>query len=167
VKFLIDANGILHVSAREQRSGKQAEVEVKPTYGLTDEQVETMILESFDYAEEDFHVRQVIEARNEAETILAAVEKAPKHPAWQELTQEEHGEIARLSRGLLSVKQGDDLPAIRQATEALDKATRRFAELMMDQAVSSAIKGETMDSASTKLGEGPTAPHEIAPAEFK
>ena len=167
VKFLIDANGILHVSAREQRSGKQAEVEVKPTYGLTDEQVETMILESFDYAEEDFHVRQVIEARNEADTILAAVEKAPQHPAWQQLTQEEREEIAHLNRALQSVKQGDDLPAIRQATEALDKATRRFAELMMEQAVSSAIKGETMDSASTKLGKGPTAPHEIAPAEFK
>jgi Fe-S protein assembly chaperone HscA len=167
VKFLIDANGILHVSAREQRSGKQAEVEVKPTYGLTDEQVENMILESFDYAEEDFHVRQVIEARNEADTILAAVEKAPQHPAWQQLTQEERAEIAQQNGVLLAVKQGDDLPAIRQATEALDKATRRFAELMMEQAVSSAIQGETMDSASTKLGEGPTAPHEIAPAEFK
>ena len=167
VKFLIDANGILHVSAREQRSGKQAEIEVKPTYGLTDEQVETMILESFDYAEEDFHVRQVIEARNEADTILAAVEKAPQHPAWQQLTQEERAEIEHLNRALQSVKQGDDLPAIRQATEALDKATRRFAELMMEQAVSSAIKGETMESASTKLGKGPTAPHEIAPAEFK
>ena len=167
VKFLIDANGILHVSAREQRSGKQAEVEVKPTYGLTDEQVENMILESFDYAEEDFHVRQVIEARNEADTILAAVEKAPQHPAWQQLTPEERAEIAQLNGALLAVKQGDDLPAIRQATEALDKATRRFAELMMEQAVSSAIQGETMESASTKLGEGPTAPHEIAPAEFK
>ncbi|HZD50390.1 MAG TPA: molecular chaperone DnaK, partial [Silvibacterium sp.] len=80
VRFLIDANGILHVSAREQRSGKEAEIEVKPTYGLTDEQVETMILDSFDYAEEDFRQRQLIEARNEAGTILAAVEKAPAHP---------------------------------------------------------------------------------------
>ncbi len=70
VKFLIDANGILHVSAREQRSGKEAEIEVKPTYGLTDEQVETMILASFDNAEEDIAARQVIEAKNEAETIL-------------------------------------------------------------------------------------------------
>ena len=69
VKFLIDANGILHVSAREQRSGKEAEIEVQPSYGLTDEQVENMILESFDTAEEDFRQRQVIEARNEAETI--------------------------------------------------------------------------------------------------
>ena len=59
VKFLIDANGILHVSAREQRSGKESEIEVKPTYGLTDEQVETMILDSFDYAEQDFAERQL------------------------------------------------------------------------------------------------------------
>jgi Fe-S protein assembly chaperone HscA len=81
VKFLIDANGILHVSAREQRSGQQAEVEVNPTYGLTDEQVENMILASFDNAEEDIRERQVIEAKNEAETILAAVKKGKSHEA--------------------------------------------------------------------------------------
>ena len=86
VKFLIDANGILHVSAREQRSGQQAEVEVKPTYGLTDEQVENMILASFDNAEEDIRERQVIEAKNEAETILAAVKKGKSHEAWQQLS---------------------------------------------------------------------------------
>src|SRR5581483_11736837 len=75
VKFLIDANGILRVAAREQRSGKEAQIEVQPSYGLTDEQVEGMILESFDQAEEDFRQRQVIEARNEAQTILTALEK--------------------------------------------------------------------------------------------
>jgi Fe-S protein assembly chaperone HscA len=167
VKFLIDANGILHVSAREQRSGKQAEVEVKPTYGLTDEQVETMILESFDYAEEDIQVRQLIEARNEAETILAAVEKAPSHPAWRQLTPTEQGEIIVLKDKLAVLKSGDDLAAIRQATEALDRATHRFAELMMDAAVTVAIGGgQTMKEASDRLGEGPTAPHAIAPAEY-
>src|ERR1700724_213572 len=82
VKFLIDANGILHVAAREQRSGKEAEIEVQPSYGLTDDQVESMILDSFDFAEEDFRQRQLIEARNEAETILPAVEKGEKSPAW-------------------------------------------------------------------------------------
>ena len=82
VKFLIDANGILHVSAREQRSGKEAEIQVQPSYGLTDEQVEGMILDSFDNAEEDFRQRQVIEARSEAATILAALEKGKKSPAW-------------------------------------------------------------------------------------
>ena len=79
VKFLIDADGILQVSAREQRSGKAAQIEVKPTYGLTDEQVEGMILDSFDHAEEDFAKRLLIEARNEADTILAAVERAPEN----------------------------------------------------------------------------------------
>ncbi len=167
VRFLIDANGILHVSAREQRSGKEAEIEVKPTYGLTDEQVETMILDSFDYAEEDFRQRQLIEARNEAGTILAAVEKAPDHPAWRQLTDDERAQIALTSDELRVLKEGDDLPALRAATEALDKATRRFAELMMDSAVSSAIQGHTMESAGEKLGDGPTAPHPFAPAEIK
>ncbi|HZU10649.1 MAG TPA: Fe-S protein assembly chaperone HscA [Pseudacidobacterium sp.] len=166
VKFLIDANGILHVSAREQRSGKEAEIEVKPAYGLTDEQVETMILDSFDHAEEDFYQRQLIEARNEADTILRAVEKAPENPAWQQLTDEERAQIALLKEELSVLKQEDDLKALRAGTDALDKATRRFAELMMDAAVSSAIKGETMDSAGNKLGEGPTTPHPFAPAEI-
>lgn len=166
VKFLIDANGILHVSAREQRSGKEAEIEVKPTYGLTDEQVETMILDSFDHAEADFAERQLVEARNEADTILSAVEKAPQNAAWQQLTDEEREQIASLKDKLQLLKQGDDLKALRAGTEALDKATRRFAELMMDAAVSTAIKGETMSSAGDKLGEGPTAPHPFAPAEI-
>src|SRR5580698_9397688 len=166
VKFLIDANGILHVSALEQRSGKQAEVSVKPAYGLTDEQVESMILESFDHAEEDIHLRQLVEARNEADTILSAVEKAPSSPAWQLLESDERAEIGALSAELSVLKQGDDLRALRAGTEALDKATHRFAELMMDAAVSSAIKGQTMQSADDKLGQGPTAPHPIAQAEF-
>jgi molecular chaperone DnaK (HSP70) len=125
-----------------------------------------MILESFDHAEEDIHLRQLVEARNEADTILSAVEKAPSHPAWQLLDTEEQAEISALSADLTVLKQGDDLPALRAATEALDKATHRFAELMMDAAVTSAIKGQTMQSADDKLGHGPTASHPIAQAEF-
>ena len=167
VRFLIDANGILHVSAREQRSDKEAEIEVKPTYGLTDEQVENMILESFDYAEQDFAERQLIEARNDAATILAAVDKAPSHPAWQQLTHDERTQIGMIAEELRVLEQATDLKALRDATHALDQATRRFAELMMDSAVATAIRGETMESAGEKLGEGPTAPHPIAPAEIK
>ncbi len=167
VKFLIDANGILQVSAREQRSGQQAEIEVKPTYGLTDEQVESMILSSFDNAEEDFHRRQVIEARNEADTILAAIEKGRNHGAWQQLTPVEHEDIANGVRGLEQAKQGDDYKAIRASIEALDRATRRFAELMMSTAVTSAIGGKTMGEAGESLGQGPTAPHPFAPAEIE
>jgi Fe-S protein assembly chaperone HscA len=167
VKFLIDANGLLHVSAVEARSGKQAEIEVKPTYGLTDEQVESMILESFDNAEQDFQERQLIEARHEASTILSAVEKAPSHPAWQQLTEEERAKISELVTEVEILRDAGDLDSLRRGTEALDQATRRFAELMMDATVSSALHGETMNTADAKIGEGPAAPHPIAPADFR
>ncbi len=167
VRFLIDADGILHVSAREQRSGKAAEIEVKPTYGLTDEQVENMILDSFDHAEEDFSKRLLIEARNEADTILAAVARAPQNPAWNELSAEEQAAIAAARDRLVLVKQTSNLAAIGKAIVALDQATHRFAELMMDAAVSSAIRGKTMNAAGEELKEAVTAPHDFAPAEFK
>jgi molecular chaperone DnaK (HSP70) len=165
VKFLLDANGILHVSAREARSGKEAEIEVQPSYGLTDEQVENMILESFDYAEEDFAKRQVIEARNEANTILSALEKARTSPAWQQLTSRERDDISKLENALRAVMGVDDYQAIRSAVEALNQATRRLAELMMDSAVSTALKGKTMEAAD--VGNGPASPHPIAKAEIK
>ena len=165
VKFLIDANGILHVSAREQRSGKEAEIQVQPSYGLTDDQVESMILDSFDNAEEDFHRRQVIEARNEAATIVAALDKGKKSPAWGQLTSDEKKQIAKMEKALNAVKDEDDHHAIRKAIDALNQGTTRLAELMMDSAVSTALKGKNMDE--TDLGEGPTAPHPMAKAEFK
>jgi molecular chaperone DnaK len=165
VKFLIDANGILHVSAREQRSGKEAEIQVQPSYGLTDEQVEGMILDSFDNAEEDFRRRQLIEARNETSTILTALEKAKKNAAWGQLTSDEKKQIAKLEKALIAVNAEDDYKSIRKAIETLNHATTRLAELMMDGAVSSALKGKNMEE--TDLGEGPTAPHPMAKAEFE
>ncbi|MGD0988774.1 MAG: Fe-S protein assembly chaperone HscA [Candidatus Sulfotelmatobacter sp.] len=165
VKFLIDANGILHVSAREQRSGKEAEIQVQPSYGLTDEQVESMILDSFDSAEEDFRQRQVIEARNEAATIMAALDKGKKSPAWAVLTTEEKKNIAKMEKALIAVKSEDDYQAIRKAIDALNQGTMRLAELMMDSAVTTALKGKNMDE--TDMGEGPTAPHPMAKAEFE
>jgi molecular chaperone DnaK/molecular chaperone HscA len=167
VKFLIDANGILQVSAREQRSGKEAQVEVKPTYGLTDEQVEAMILESFDKAEEDITARQVIEAQNEAQTILEAVEKGEKTPAWQQLTSVEHQNIKAAVLEVKASLKGGDHKIIRKAIEQLDQKTRRFAEIMMDSAVAGALQGKTMGSAGDAMGEGPSAPHPFAKAEIE
>src|SRR5712692_338273 len=165
VKFLIDANGILHVSAREQRSGKESEIQVQPSYGLTDDQVESMILESFDQAEEDFRQRQIIEARNEVQTILAALDKGKKSPAWGELTTDEKQRIAKLERTLRETDAVEDHQEIRQAIDALNQGTMRLAELMMDSAVSTVLKGKTMDQAD--VGEGPTAPHPVSKAEFE
>src|ERR1700723_543318 len=175
VKFLIDANGILHVSAREQRSGKEAEIDVQPSYGLTDEQVENMLLESFDYAEEDFRQRQVIEARREADTILAALAKGKQNPAWQELSNDERRQAEALEQSLIAAKDGegegkrDDYHAIRNAIDALNAGTMRLAELMMDTAVSAALKGKAMDDAASDLpqGEATEAGHPMAKAEFK
>jgi molecular chaperone DnaK len=167
VKFLIDADGILQVTAREQRSGKAAQIEVKPTYGLTDDQVEGMILDSFDHAEEDFARRLLIEAQNEADTILSAVDRAPLNPAWKLLSAEEQTAIATAKSYLIAVRQAQDPRVIRAATLALDQATRRFAELMMDSAVTTAIRGKTMGEAGEELGDAVTAPHPMAAAEFK
>ncbi len=166
VRFLIDANGILTVTAREQRSGREAEIEVKPTYGLTDDQVETMILDSFDNAEEDFRKRQVVEARNDADTIVLALEKGRTNPAWGTLTSAEKQRIAELESALLKIKVLDDYKAIHAAIDELNKATTRLAERMMDSAVTSVLHGKTMQAAGDDLGEGPTAPHPIAPAEI-
>ncbi len=165
VKFLIDANGILRVSAREQRSGKESEIEVQPSYGLTDEQVESMLLESFDYAEEDFRQRQVIEARREAETILAALAKGKKNEAWQRLSFDERRRIETLEGAVVAEKDGDDYPAIRKSIDELNQATMHLAELMMDSAVSTALKGKAMDE--TGLEEGPAAGHPVGKAEFE
>jgi molecular chaperone DnaK/molecular chaperone HscA len=169
VKFLIDANGILHVSAREQRSGQAAEVEVKPTYGLTDEQVETMILDSFDKAEEDIFARQVIEAQNEARTILDAVAKGEKTAAWEQLSAVEHRDIHTGVEALKAVLDSSDYKLIRGKIEALDKATRRFAELMMDSAVTGALGGKTMAAAGEAIdakGNAPSAPHPFRKADI-
>jgi Fe-S protein assembly chaperone HscA len=166
VKFLIDANGILQVMAREQRSGTEAQIEVKPTYGLTDEQVETMILDSFDHAETDFEARQIIEARLEADTILSAVEKAPASPAWKLISDHEKTAIEAARQHLIATKASGDLQAIRAATTALDHATRNFAEKMMEAAVSGAMRGKTMQTASEELGKEINAPHPFAQAQF-
>jgi Fe-S protein assembly chaperone HscA len=165
VKFLIDANGILRVSAREQRSGQEAEIDVQPTYGLTDEQVENMLLESYDYAEEDFRQRQVIETRREADTILIALAKGKRNHAWLELTNDERRNVETLEKALVEVKDGDDYHAIRAGIDALNEATMRLAELMMDTAVSTALKGKAMDD--TDLEEGLQAGHPMAKADFE
>ena len=93
--------------------------------------------------------------------------RAPKNPAWNELSAEEQAAIAVARDRLVLVRQGSDLNAISQAMVALDKATRRFAELMMDAAVSSAIRGKTMHEAGEELKKSVTVPHDFAPAEFK
>ncbi len=141
VRFLIDANGILNVTARDQRTGKEQSVDVKPSYGLTDGQVEKMIQESVEKAEQDFSERQVRESRVEADTILAAVEKAKRHNAYFDLSDEERAAIDASLNELLLVYHSDDHNLIHQKIEQLNQATLKLAENMMNTAVRGALKG--------------------------
>jgi Fe-S protein assembly chaperone HscA len=140
VKFLIDADGILSVSAQEQRTGKYQSIEVKPTYGLTDEQVEHMILESFEYAEADIEARLVIEARNEAETVLNATAKGIADEQYLNITEEEKKEIADAAKNLREVMRTTNHQTIREAIERLSNSTMHLAELIMNSAISKALK---------------------------
>jgi molecular chaperone DnaK/molecular chaperone HscA len=140
VKFLIDADGILNVSAQEQRTGKYQSIEVKPTYGLTDEQVEQMILESFEYAESDIEARLVIEARNEAETVLNATAKGLADEQYPALSDEEKVEITAATKNLREKMRGDNHQGTREAIERLSNATMHLAELIMNSAISKALK---------------------------
>jgi molecular chaperone DnaK (HSP70) len=146
VRFLIDANGILNVSARDLRTGKEQTVEVKPSYGLTDDQVERMIVESIERAEEDFHERQVREARVEADSIQAALEKAMANDAWYELPDAGRDAIIRAQNELLVVYHGNDYLLIRAKIGQLNQATMTLAENMMNTAVSKALKGTKIDA---------------------
>ncbi len=141
VRFLIDANGILNVTARDARTGKEQSMEVKPTYGLTDEQVEAMIEASFNHAEADFAARQVAEARVEADAILLAAEKARTNPAWLRLDEADRTLVDRAMAELVDSKSTEDHRAIRNKIEALDQVTRPLAEEMMNSAVQVALKG--------------------------
>jgi molecular chaperone DnaK (HSP70) len=141
VKFLIDANGILNVSAKDLRTGKEQSVEVKPSYGLTDEQVEAMILASIENAEADILERQLREARVEADRILAAVEKARQNEAWFALSDEERAAIDRAINELHLAYHGQNHRLIQAHMEKLDAATHKLAETMMNSAVSGALKG--------------------------
>ena len=131
VRFLIDANGILNVTARDIRTGKEQSVDVKPSYGLTDQQVEQMIQESFEKAEQDFKERQVREARVEADTILAAVEKARRHDAYFELMDAERAAIDKSVNELLLVYHADDHILIKDKIEQVNQVTLKLAENMM------------------------------------
>ena len=141
VRFMVDANGILQVTARDARTGQEQTVEVKPSYGLTDEQVEAMIDESYVKADEDMKERQVREARVEADQIVKATEKAKQEDHFFELPEDERSMINRKLNELLVVYHSDDYLLIRDKIEELNQATMHLAEVRMNTAVRSKLKG--------------------------
>jgi Fe-S protein assembly chaperone HscA len=150
VRFQIDANGILSVSAHELRTGIEQAIEVKPSYGLTDEEVERMLIESFEHAEADFEARLLIEARNEAESVITATEKSLRRPDFPSIAAAElkPGEPESIEAALADLKRmmaGDDRAVIQEKTHALNHATQHLAEVVMNRTVHEALAGKSVD----------------------
>jgi len=144
VKFLIDANGILQVGAKDLRTGDQHSIEVQPSYGINDSEIERMLEESIEYAEQDFAERQVIEARTESESILLATAKALANPQSAGLSAEERAKIDASVAALRESVTGSDYKLIRKRIDELNHATEHLAELLMNSAVSTALEGRKL-----------------------
>ncbi len=150
VQFQIDANGILSVTASELRTEIEQTVEVKPSYGLTDEEVERMLMDSFENAEADFAARLLIEARNEAENVIHATEKSLRAPdidqiETEELAAGEKKKIESVLAGLKMVLNSSDRETIQKWTQALNDTTRHLAEVMMNRSVKAALSGKNVN----------------------
>jgi len=150
VQFQIDASGILSVTARELRTEIEQTIEVKPSYGLTDEEVERMLVESFEHAEADFAARLLIEARNEAESVIQATEKSLRSPEFAaventEISADERKKIDAVLAGLKMVLNSSDRETIQKWTHALNDATQHLAEVMMNRSVRAALAGRNVD----------------------
>jgi Fe-S protein assembly chaperone HscA len=141
VRFLIDANGILNVTARDARTGKEQSIDVQPSYGLTLEEIEKICEDAIVHGEEDLQAAQLAHERVEADQILLAVEKAKKNDAWLELTEAERTQVDDAIRQLQTVYHGADHHAIHDKIDALNEATHKLAENMMNTAVGGALKG--------------------------
>ncbi len=141
VTFMIDADGILKVSATELRSGVAQSIEVKPQYGLTDDQVEKMLMDSLTHAKEDMQTRALVEAATEAEQMLDTTEKfMEKHRAL--LSDEEVNITLGQMQTLREAINAKNKDAIQQHTEKLNDVSRPFAERVMDAALKDAMKGK-------------------------
>jgi molecular chaperone DnaK (HSP70) len=150
VHFQIDSNGILSVSAHELRTDIEQTIEVKPSYGLTDEEVERMLLDSFENAEADFAARLLIEARNEAETVVQATEKTLRMSDFSDIARTElkGDELDRIKAALADLKSvlgSADRESIQEKTHTLNDATRHLAEVVMNRSVQAALAGKNID----------------------
>ena len=145
VKFLIDANGILQVAARDLRTSAEHTIEVQPSYGLSDTEVERMLEESIEFAEQDFAERQAIEARTEADTILAATEKTLANPRAAELSLEERRAIDDSVAQLRAAVAGADYKLMRDRIDQLNQATMHLAEILMNGALQTALEGKRLE----------------------
>ena len=144
VTYQVDADGLLSVTAMEKSTKVQASIHIKPSYGLTDEEVTAMIKSSFDNAQEDLQARELAEQRVEADRVIESVIVALQADGAELLSTEEFHHIERVLKQLMDVKQGSDRDAIAQGIKALDIATQEFAARRMNASINKALTGKNL-----------------------
>ncbi len=152
VTFTVDADGILRVKAREEITGQEATIDVKPSYGLTDDEVERMLLDSFAHAEEDVKARLLAEQRVEAQGITSAARLAMAD-APELLTDADRVAIEAALVALARAEVGNDHQAIRAAVEEVDHASKEFAGRRMNRAIGSGLRGKDVAAVEAKADE--------------
>jgi molecular chaperone HscA len=145
VTFTVDADGLLNVSAKEQVSGVEARIDVKPSYGLSDEQIATMLKESFSTAQEDMRARALIEARVDADRLLIAIHSALDADG-DLLTSEEREAVDIAMQALDVARLGDDAGSIEAVSKSLANATEAFAAMRMNRGISQALAGKNIEN---------------------
>jgi molecular chaperone HscA len=145
VTFTVDADGLLSVAAVEQHSGVQANITVKPSYGLSDDQIATMLQDSFKTAEQDIKTRALVEARVDADRMWLATQSALQADG-DLLSKEERGHIESLMAATLEARKLEDVSAVEAATEALAKATEAFAAQRMNRGIQNALSGQHIET---------------------
>ena len=144
VTYQVDADGLLNVTAMEKSTKVQASIQIKPSYGLTDEEVTAMIKSSFDNAQEDLQARELAEQRVEADRVIESVIVALQADGAELLSTEEFHHIESVLKQLMDVKQGSDRDAIAQGIKALDTATQEFAARRMNASINKALTGKNL-----------------------
>ena len=145
VTFQVDADGLLIVSAREENSGIEASVDVKPSYGLNDNEIESMLRDSIEHAEDDMHSRTLREQQVEADRVIEALDSAIASDGDQLLSEDERAQINNAREVLVETKSGSDVDAIEQAIKQLEAACEVYVARRMNTNIKTAMQGHSID----------------------
>jgi len=145
VTFQVDADGLLNVTAEEQTQGVTSSIEVKPSYGLSDHEIETMLRDSMDYAADDRDARRLREEQVEADRVLEALQAALAADGDDLLDEAERGAINAAAKALQEQRQGNDYRTIKQAIETVEKASSAYVERRMNSSIRKAMAGHKVD----------------------
>ncbi|MGR5168237.1 Fe-S protein assembly chaperone HscA [Vibrio astriarenae] len=145
VTYQVDADGLLSVTAMEKSTGVQSEIQVKPSYGLSDDEVANMLRDSMTYAKEDMQARALAEQRVEADRVIEGLVAALQADGDELLSQQEQQQLLAVIEQLIALRNGDNADAIEQGIKETDKASQEFASRRMDKSIRAALSGQSVD----------------------